>query len=334
MSFYRGFIGSYTRRKSKGIRSFRFNEDEFVLEDFYPVDDPTYLLLSNDGNVLYSTIREEKEGGIMSLDLKTLHADKVTFPDNATPCHISSTGEYILASNYHQGKLDLYRTKNQELQDRLQSLEFQGKGPVEGRQEASHLHFAQKNPYNDDILACDLGSDKIYVFAIEDKLMNRGEILLPPGSGPRHFVFHGKEKLLYVLSEITSELFTYDFRSGEYILKQFTPTLPPDFKGENTGAAIRISPDNRFIYVSNRGHDSISILSIKEHGFVEKVSTISTEGKHPRDFSLSPDGEFLLAGNMNTDNLTLYKVDRDTGLLSLLRRDIYTPEPCSIVFQK
>lgn len=334
MSFYRGFIGSYTRRTSKGIRSFRFNEDEFVLEDFYTVDDPTYLLLSKDSNVLYSTLREGNEGGVMSLDLRTLHADKVTFKENSTPCHISCSGEYILASNYHQGKLDLYRTKNHELQERLQSLVFQGKGPVEGRQESSHLHFAQKNPYNEDILACDLGSDKIYVFAIEDKLMKKSEILLPPGSGPRHFVFHGKEKLLYVISEITSELFTIDFRSGEYILKQFTPTLPLDFKGQNTGGAIRIAPDNRFIYVSNRGHDSISILLIKEHGFVEKIGSVSTEGQHPRDFNLSPDGEFLLAGNMNTDNLTLYKIDRDTGALTLLRSDIYSPEPCSIVFQK
>ena len=334
MAYYKGFIGSYTRRKSSGIRSFRFNEDEFITEDFFTVDDPTYLLLDKDEHILYSSIREGNEGGIMSLNLDTLYADKVTFENNATPCHISKFSDFILASNYHQGYLDLYLTENNEVQERLQSIEFHDTGPVIERQAGSHVHFAEKNPYNDDILVCDLGADKVYIFTNGNELNQKGEILLPPGSGPRHFVFHGKEKILYVFSEISSELFTFNFKDGSYLLKQAVKTLPEDFKGENTGSDIRITSDNRFIYVSNRGHDSISVFSIKENGLLELVEIVSTEGEHPRDFNLSPDGEFLLAGNMNTDNLTLHKVNRDTGSLKVLRNDIYSPEPTSIVFQR
>ena len=335
MKDYNGFIGSYTRKKSKGIRKFRFNAEEFEIENFYQVDDPTYLALSEDGTILYSSMRDKEDHGVLSINLKTDIVDKVLYEKENTPCHVSVFEDHLLASNYHDGNLDLYPLEEQMVRRRIASIKHDGKGPIEKRQDSSHLHFAMKNPHNEDILACDLGTDKVYLYQLSDEgLEKKGELLLPPGSGPRHLTFHRKARFLYVFSELSSEIFVYDFRSGDYILKQVMKALPENFHGENTGAAVRLTPDNRFLYVSNRGHDSLSGFRVKENHLLEKIETVSIEGDHPRDFNISPDGEFLLAANMISHNLTLFKIDRDTGKLLLLKKDITTPEPVSIVFQK
>lgn len=345
MKDYKGFIGSYTRKKSKGIRTFSFNEEKFDIENFYEVDDPTYLALNEDGTILYSSLRDNGDHGVLSINLLTDIVDKVLFEKENTPCHVSLFGDYLLASNYHDGNLDLYQLEEKMVRKRLVSIKHEGNGPHEKRQEGSHLHFALKNPHNEDILACDLGTDKVYIYTLskstliedtlkEGTLEKKGELLLPPGSGPRHLTYLKKAKFLYVFSELSSEIFVYDFRNGEYILKQVTKTLPEDFSGDNTGAAIRVTPDNRFLYVSNRGHNSLSAFRIKENHLLEKIQTVSSEGDHPRDFNITPDGEFLLVANMISNDLALFKINRDTGNLTLLKKEIKTPEPVSIVFQK
>jgi len=345
MRDYNGFIGSYTRKKSKGIRKFSFNEEKFDIENFYEVEDPTYLALNEGGTILYSSLRDHGDHGVLSMNLTTGIVDKVLFEKENTPCHISLFDNYLLASNFHDGNLDLYRLEKEMVRKRLVSIKHEGSGPVEKRQDGSHLHFALKNPHNEDILACDLGTDKVYIYTLkesalvgdtlrDDTLEKKGEILLSPGSGPRHLTFLKKAKFLYIFSELSSEIFVYDFRGGDYVLKQVMETLPEDFTGDNTGAAIRVTPDNRFLYVSNRGHNSISGFRIKENHLLEKIQTVSSEGDHPRDFNITPDGEFLLVANMISNDLTLFKINRDTGKLSLLKKEIKTPEPVSIVFQK
>lgn len=333
MNYYRGFIGSYTRKSSKGIRAFRFNDEEFVVEDFFPVEEPSYLLLSKDGETLYSAMKDGDAAGVLSLNLSSGESTKLTFPGERTPCHLAWSQNALLASNYHQGRFDVYETVAGKVTQRLHSFQHTGKGPVEGRQDSPHIHFAQKNPYNSDILVCDLGTDLLHIYRQEPAFEKVSEVLLPPGSGPRHLVFHGKAPVVYVFSELTSEIFTLDFSQGEYRMKQAIPTLPEDFQGENTGAAIRISPDNRFLYVSNRGHDSLSVFEIKENHQLRLVEIRSTEGDHPRDFNLTSDGAFLLVGNMNSNTLTLFKRDRETGKLQLLKKDQWTPEPTCILFQ-
>lgn len=332
MKDYTGFIGSYTRKESKGIRKFSFNTEEFIIEDFYEVDDPTYLALDKEKNILYASMRHKSDHGVLSMNLNRNIVDKVLFENENTPCHVSVYGDHLLASNYHDGHLDLYQLEEGMVKKRLETVTHDGRGPNEKRQEGSHLHFAMKNPYNEDILACDLGADKVYVYNYKDELLKRDELLLPPGSGPRHLIFSTRAKLVYIFTELSSEVFVYDFREGEYVLKQVLKTLPEDFKGDNTGAAIRLTPDGKFLYISNRGHNSITGFKVKENHHLEIIETVSCEGDHPRDFNISPDGEFLLTANMITNNLTLFKINRDDGKLQLLKKDIKTPEPVSIVF--
>lgn len=332
MKDYTGFIGSYTRKESRGIRKFSFNDEEFNIEDFYEVDDPTYLALDRDKKILYASMRHKNEHGVLSMNLDREIVDKVLFENENTPCHVSVYEDHLLAANYHDGNLDLYQLEDGMVKRRLETVTHDGRGPVEKRQDGSHLHFAMKNPFNEDILACDLGTDKVYIYTYEDNLVKKDELLLPPGSGPRHLIFPSKAKFVYIFTELSAEVFVYDFRDGHYVLKQVLKTLPEDFTEENTGAAIRLTPDGKFLYVTNRGHNSITGFKVKDNHHLEVIETVSCEGDHPRDFNISPDGEFLLAANMITNNLSLFKIDRDEGKLKLLRKDIKTPEPVSIVF--
>lgn len=333
MRNYIGFIGSYTRDQSKGIRKFTFNEEDFHIEDFYTVENPTYLALDPTKQYLYSSMSKENTQGVMSINLDTLDVNQVVFENENTPAHVSLTDDYLLASNYHDGNLDLYKLKDQMVWKRVDSKTHVGSGPNEDRQKNAHLHFALKNPHNDDILACDLGSDKVYIYRIEEEaLLKTGEIPFTPGSGPRHLCYAKDKNITYVFSELTSEVFVLEYKNHAYHQIQSVNTLPKSFLGDNTGAAIRIHPNQKFIYVSNRGHDSISVLKINDNYKLDLISTVSCRGDHPRDFNLTPDGKYLLSAHMNSNDLTLFKINEDTGELSLIKENIASPEPVSIVF--
>ncbi len=333
MKNYEGFIGSYTRKESKGIRKFQFNENTFKIEDFLTVENPTYLALDDSGKFLYASMSQGDTQGVMSMNLETLKVEKVLFKNEHTPAHISIFNQYLLASNYHDGLIDLYELEDHMVKRRLDSKAHSGVGPNKIRQKSSHIHFALKNPHNDDILVCDLGTDKVYVYQVKVKsLVKTGEIDFPGGSGPRHLIYAKDKNLVYVFSELTSEVYVLEYREGEYRIIQSVKTLPENFKEDNTGAAIRIHPTQKYLYISNRGHESISTLKIKDDGHVEVLYTTSCYGDHPRDFNITPDGEYLLSAQMDSQDLTLFKIHKDTGELTLVKKQIPTPEPVSIVF--
>ena len=126
---------------------------------------------------------------------------------------------------------------------------------------------------------------------------------------------------------------TYDETDGSFTQKQKISTLPKDFDGENGGAAIRVSADGRFLYASNRGHNSIAVFSIDEDGLsIDLIQSIATEGDFPRDFALSPDDAYVVAANQNSDNLTLYRRDSETGLLTMIQKDVFAPEAVCVSF--
>ena len=333
MKNYKGLIGSYTRDKSRGIRKFTFTNDSFEIEDFYAVENPTYLALDKNKEFLYSSMSKGDTQGVMSMDLNTLNVNEVLFSHENTPAHISVLEDYLLASNYHDGHLDLYGLSKHMVTKRLDSKTHTGEGPNKDRQKNAHIHFALKNPHNNDILTCDLGSDKVYIYEIKDDTLNKkGEINFSPGSGPRHLCYAMDKNITYVFSELTSEIFVLEYKDHKYHQIQSVKTLPKDFYGENTGAAIRIHPNQKFIYVSNRGHDSISTLKIDDQYKLKLLSTISCGGDHPRDFNLTPDGKYLLSAHMTSNDLTLFKVNELTGEISPIKEKIASPEPVSIVF--
>ncbi len=191
------------------------------------------------------------------------------------------------------------------------------------------------------ILAVDLGSDQIWVFELDENLgkllpANPPTVQLPVGSGPRHFDFHPNGRFLYVLGELDSTvtLLHYNPENGTLTADENIPTLPKDFPGQNTGAEILVAPSGKFIYVSNRGHDSLAILAINEtDGHLSLIGHQPTFGKAPRHFTIDPSGNYLIAANQDSDTLAVFQIDPKSGRLNLQGPLVPTPTPVCIQFR-
>jgi len=157
-----------------------------------------------------------------------------------------------------------------------------------------------------------------------------------PGSGPRHFAFHPKGKFAYVVNEMGSRVtaFSYDASRGALQEVQTTSTLPKDFSGEDNSAEIEVDARGRFLYASNRGHDSIAVFSIGKDGKLTLVENAPTKGKTPRNFKIDPTGAYLLAANQNSDNIVQFRIDRNNGRLTPTGKTIEVSKPVSLVFLK
>jgi 6-phosphogluconolactonase len=283
----------------------------------------------------------------------------------AGPCHISihRGGGFAVVANYSGGVLAaLPIRKTGSLGEPAQIIRYEGSGPDAERQEKAHAHSFTFAPDFSNGFACDLGSDKVMLYRFDPKAK---EPLIPwqepfaaaaPGQGPRHGVFHPSGRFAYVLNELKSTVDVFAYTGGlasgagkrgrsqgragkaetpspSFTRLQTVPSLPKRGGREpSTAAAIRISPDGKFLYASNRGHDSITVFKVLPAGLVEPVDHVPTGGKHPRDFALSPQGNFLLALNKDSDNLVIFKVGRRTGLLKQ-EREYPALSPTALVFK-
>ena len=191
------------------------------------------------------------------------------------------------------------------------------------------------------MVSADLGLDKvlIYRFDVENHTLipnpRMPAVKVTPGSGPRHFAFHPSGKFGYVINELNSTItaFSYDGNQGTLTTVQNVSTLPDAFSGQNTAAEIGISPDGRFLYGSNRGHDSIVVFAIDpESGKLAYVSDHATQGEQPRNFGIDPTGTFLLAANQRTGNVVVFRIDRQTGKLTATGHSVQLQKPVCVTF--
>jgi 6-phosphogluconolactonase len=208
------------------------------------------------------------------------------------------------------------------------------------RQEGPHAHCIVLDAANRFAYACDLGTDKIMIFRFDSR---RGKLIpnktpwvqVKPGAGPRHLTFHPGGKYAYVINELHATVTTFarDRDRGNLKELQTIPTLPADFTGEDTSADIHVSPDGRFLYCSNRGHDSIAAFQIgPRNGKLTFVAHQSSGGKTPRNFAIDPTGAFLLAANQNSDKIVTFRRDAKTGRLSATGHVAEVPSPVCLKF--
>ena len=201
---------------------------------------------------------------------------------------------------------------------------YEGRGPNEKRQEAPHPHSVFTSPDNRFALVCDLGTDTVHVY--ENDTLNHqlvpsafGHVKTAPGAGPRHLAFHPSGRFVYVLNEMASTLGVYDYDSATGALSetQTIDTLPADYDAIRWAAEVLVSPDGRYVYSSNRGHESIAIFSVDlATGKLTAIGHEPTRGKEPRNFNLDPTGRWLIAANMDSDNCELFRIDPVTGQLA------------------
>lgn len=336
----RAYIGTYTKKDSQGIYKVELSKEGKVLDvsAVAKVENPTYLALSSNNKNLYSVSKLEGKGAVTSFNiLEDGSLEELTSVSKEVnpPCYVelSKDNKTLLSANYHTGTVDSYLVDvNGQLIELLSTDTHIGHG-VHPRQEKPHVHFAGFSPKGNFAFTCDLGTDEITTYKLEEgKLVKINNIKVKEGSGVRHIVFSGDEKYAFVMTELTSEVIAFDYDGkGNLTNPTYYATLSADYEGENKGSAIKISNDNRFIYVSNRGEDTIVVFENKS-GKLEKIQTISTYGKDPRDFNLDKENNLAVATNETTGTITTYLVDKETGKLSLIEKDIVVPEAVCVQF--
>lgn len=329
-------LGSYTRRISEGIYDITLDtkKKELVqLTHLISEDNPTYLDVS-DNDILYAVAKEGDLGGVASYkknDNGTYTLLNRVMLEGAPPCYVAvdNKRQVVYGANYHQGILYSYKISEDGSLTLADTIQDNGHGPHEN-QDGPHVHYADLTPDN-RLVVCDLGNDTVYTYDVdnEGKLTEVAKFIASPGTGPRHLVFHPTKPIAYLFGELSSDVLVldYDASTGSFKELQTISTLPETHTGFNGGAAIRISKDGKFLYASNRGHNSLVVYSISEDGkTLNTLQWISVEGDFPRDFNLSKTDDFIVVSNQNSDNLTLFERNNDTGLLTLLQKDVFAPE--------
>jgi 6-phosphogluconolactonase len=349
------YVGSYTSGESKGIYLYRFNltSGELVRLGVTEAVDPSFLALSPNRRFLYAVNEleefESKKSGALSaftIDQKTgelkLLNQKPTL--GGAPCYVvvDRTGRFALVANYFGGNFAVLPVlRGGSLGEATDIKQGEGSG-IHERQEGPHAHCIVLDHSNRFAYGCDLGTDKIMIFRFDSR---RGKLTpgrtpwvqLKPGAGPRHLTFHPSGKHAYVINELhaTISAFSHDRGSGDLKEVQTVPTLPPDFTAANTSADIHISPDGRFLYSSNRGHDSIAAFKVDpRNGTLSFIAHESTGGKTPRNFAIDPTGAFLLVANQKSDNIVVFRRDLRSGRLKATGQVAQVPSPVCLKFTR
>lgn len=350
------YIGTYTGAKSKGIYSARFDSETGKLsapELDVETKNPTFLTLHPNGRVLYAVgefdnFREMKTGAVsaFSIDGKTgkLSLLNQESSGGGGPCHLAvdKTGKCILVANYGTGSFAALSVQDDgKLQAPREMIRFDGSSRNRDRQGGPHAHFIDFDPSNKFALGCDLGLDKVFIWEFElaglpeNALKLKYPALIKPGSGPRHLAFHPNGRVAYLINEMAATITVLAYDSDKPALNelQTISMLPEKFEGFKSGAEIQVHPSGKFVYGSNRGHNSIAVFSANEKsGKLTFVEHQSTQGKTPRHFAIDPTGKWLLAENQDSDSIVIFQIDQKTGKLSPTGDKVEIGAPVCIQF--
>jgi len=316
------------------------------------IENPTFLTAAPDGGTLYATseVAEWNEGLISAYAIAPATGALSYINRQSTLGSITAyatldrAARFVLIANYmgtpeserpNQSVAVFPRRADGGLDPVAASAAHAGRGPDAGRQDRSHAHCVLASPDNRYLVVSDLGIDRLVSYrfdAATGAIERAGETALPPGSGPRHFAFHPEKPFAYGVNELASTVasFAFDPASGQFRLLDVTPTLA-DTTG-NHCSEIKLGPDGRFLYVANRGNDSLSIFDIGEDGIAKLRTAVPSGGKTPRHFAFAPDGRTLAVANQDSDVVTLFGVDAADGSLTALGHDIDVGTPTAICF--
>jgi len=349
---YLVFVGTYTNKtESKGIYAYEFDADTGKLTPkgvAAETPDPSWVAVHPSGKYLYAANEAGKASAVSAFAVDA-NSGKLTLLNQIPsfgedPCYLSfdKTGKYVLVANYSSGTIAVFPIlADGRLGEHTALLKDQGAtGPNKEHQQGPHAHWIETSPDNRFVLVADLGLDEVLVY----KFDATGGTLTPneppfarlkAGSGPRHAVFHPNGKFVFAVSELSSTAtsFAYDVKKGTLKETGTASTLPPGFSGRNDVAEVAVHPNGKFLYVSNRGNDSIAILSIDPgNRTLAPAGGIPTGGKEPRHFAIDPSGKYLLAENQFSNNVVVFKIDPATGGLAPTGQVVEVPSPVNMAF--
>lgn len=336
----KAFIGCYTKKinediigKGSGIYCFDFDSSlgQLKLLEIIPAVNPSYIAISKDNKSLYTVeelpINENPKIKSFKINSKG-EASHLSFVNEQVlpgsfACHLNLTNpqSHVIVACYMTGNILVYPlAENGSLLPATQNLKHTGKGPNLGRQEAAHAHMIYPFGTN-DLFAVDLGIDiaKAYTFSNTSGhfiASPKMDVAITKGAGARHMVLHPNENHAFIFSELTSELFSFKRNAQFFTAIEIQSSLPNDYNGIPSGAAIRIHQNGKFIYVSNRGHNSICIFNFDEQTEkLELLTHVSSEGKTPREINIDPTGKWLLVANQDSNTIVIFSINQKTGLL-------------------
>lgn len=350
------YIGTYTGPKSKGIYVAQFNSEsgklttpELVAES----KNPTFLALHPTKPILYAVgevgdFQGKGMGAVRAFAINNQKGNLTLLNESpsggAGPCHlcIDNAGKSVLVANYGSGSFAALSVRDDgKLGAPGGIIRFDGSSSNRERQSGPHAHFISFDLSSKFAFGCDLGLDKVFLWHVESKpsaertLNLKYTALIKPGSGPRHLAFHPDGRFVYLISEMAATITTFAYDSATPTLKelQTISTLPDSFGGFKSGAEIQVHPSGKFVYGSNRGHNSIAVFTVDDNtGRLTLIEHQSTQGKTPRHFAIDPTGKWLLAENQDSDNIVVFRIDQETGKLSATGEKVEVGAPVCIQF--
>lgn len=351
---FRVYFGTYTDKGSKGIYYGEFDAGSGQLKLLGVAAEtqrPSFLAIHPNRKFLYAvgelaSFEGKKTGAVNAFAIRpdgTLELLNQKSSGNVGPCHVvvDATGQCAIVSNYSGGSVaSLPIEPDGKLRDAATSIQHEGKGANPKRQDKAHAHSATIDPSNRFAYVCDLGLDKIMIYKLDPaagtlKPNDPAFATTSPGAGPRHFAFHPNGRFAYVINELNNTVtaFRLDAQRGGLETIESVPTLPADFSGNNTTADIHIHPSGKFLYGSNRGHDSIAMFAIDPTtGKLTALGNELTQGKTPRNFAIDPTGRWLLAAHQDSSNVVVFKIDEATGKLTPTGQSVEVPNSVCIRF--
>jgi 6-phosphogluconolactonase len=347
------YVGTYTAGDSRGIYRFRFEEasGRLVLEGLAAeTPDPSFLASDAKGRFLFAVNEADsfapgKSGGVsaFSVDAATGRLTPLNqqASGGASPCHLTldAGGRFLLVANYGGSLAVLPLSPEGRLSPVVSRRDPQGRGP-HPRQDGSHVHGVYLDGLNRRLLAPDLGLDRILLYDFDPRTggleaADPAFAALAPGAGPRHLAFSPDGRFVHSVNELDSTVTTFAWdAAGKRLEPRGTvKTLPEDFRGESYPAEIAAHPSGRFVYASNRGHDSLAVFAVEPAtGALRRVAVVVAGGKRPRHFAIAPSGRWLLAAHQDSDSIAVFRIDPATGSLEAAGPPVWAPRPVCVFF--
>ena len=312
MTVHRILVGTYTQDDALGIYWASFNDKNGQFESRgLAIESESPAFLCRIDNHIYA-VNEAVEGGVSAFELR---ADTLRFINRQSslgslPCHITASRHWIAVANYGSGSVAVFRRESDgAIGQKTSYVAHEGSGPVRDRQQCAHAHEVRLVS-DTELVVPDLGADRVYQYRISPRgvlNIDPSTTAIEPGSGPRHIVAHPQHPLYYLLNELSNTIAVLH-RTDIHHEQEFVSTLPNGYRGSSTTAEIQLSDDGRFIYVSNRGHDSVVTMALDDRGSPCAPSWVPTHGEHPRFFCFDPTRKWLLVANQQSDNVAVYPV--------------------------
>jgi 6-phosphogluconolactonase len=344
------YVGTFTSGEANGIYlcNFDSNTGKLSLEaEFKGIDNPNFLKISPDKKSLYVATRPpakiKKSGGYINaykIDSKgMLHFLNKQVSHGNDPCYVDITedGKFVATATYGGGSISIYPVKNDgSIFPASSTVYFEGSGPNKDRQSEPHAHSIMFSPFSNEVFSADLGTDQLNIFHLKDDKLIPGDpefLVTKPGSGPRHFDFHPDGNFIYVINELNSTITTFQKTTERWKSVQTIKTIPENFEEKNYCADIHVSKNGKYLYGSNRGHNSVAVFEIEPATKMLKLLTnVPTEGDWPRNFTLTNDGKYMLVANQNSNNIAVFSINKETGIPIFTNNELNLPSPVCLEF--